>query len=221
MTKQLIKKNFIVFEGIDGASKTTQICLVSQILEKYGIKAATTYEPSDGKTGQLIRHLLNTVTLDTITNNDDSYIFNRKLSYLFAADRDEHIYKNDDGILALLKSNEVVICDRYLFSSIAYQGDNQKTMDLSTELNKNFPLPEILVYFDLSPEEAMKRIPTQKKDIMETLSNLRSVYKRYDTILQKYENIINITKIDATSSRKIITEQVVQLILNTINNPTQ
>ena len=131
----MVLKNFIVFEGIDGAGTSTQIKrLVNSEPEKY----IATAEPTGGATGKFLRQMLaGDFKVDEKTN-----------AYLFAADRCEHIF-GKDGVKELCDKGKKVVSDRYFFSSMAYQsvscGD-----ELPKLLNSPFPLPEILFYFEIT-----------------------------------------------------------------------
>ena len=108
----MILKNFIVFEGIDGAGTSTQI----EILKKRADadRFFFTTEPTDSETGKFLRKMLKgDVELDPCTS-----------AFLFAADRNEHLYGNGGtncGVVAQAQSGKIVVSDRYLFSSLTYQ----------------------------------------------------------------------------------------------------
>lgn len=109
----MILKNFVVFEGLDGTGTTSQIRLLQEAFASRGRQDAVlfTCEPTDGSIGKLIREALSgTVDFDAQT-----------IAYLFGADRCEHIH-GKEGILAQLRAGKAVFSDRYLFSSLAYQG---------------------------------------------------------------------------------------------------
>ena len=131
-----ILKNFIVFEGLDGAGTSTQ----SRLLSKEIKSSFLTFEPTDSKIGGLIRDCLKKkINFDTLT-----------LAFLFSADRRDHLYKKN-GIIDRCKQNQIVISDRYLFSSLAYQSIDYP-FDQILELNKYFPLPEVVFFLDTSLE---------------------------------------------------------------------
>jgi dTMP kinase len=138
------RENFVVFEGLDGAGTSTQIALVDQALG--GIAHWVTSEPSRSPAGRLLR--------DVLKGREE--MSPQGLAYLFACDRNEHLY-GPDGIVEHLERGEIVVCDRYLFSSIAYQGVDAG-FELVSALNEPFPLPESLVWFDIDPRLSMARI---------------------------------------------------------------
>ena len=141
-----IVRNFLVLEGIHGAGTTTQASLLGERCSREGISCFLTQEPTREPVGRLIRSVLRkeiAVTPDT-------------MAHLFAADRCEHVF-GPRGILAAAGRGELVVSDRYVFSSLAYQ-----TVDCDPEfvlgLNARFPLPEFLVYLDVAPELGEKRM---------------------------------------------------------------
>ena len=101
---------FITFEGMDGAGKTTQIRLLQERLEKAGERVVVTREPGGNALAEKIRALL----LDPESEMDPL-----TEAYLYAAARAEHVRR---VILPALQRGETVLCDRYLDSSLAYQG---------------------------------------------------------------------------------------------------
>ncbi|OHD13821.1 MAG: dTMP kinase [Spirochaetes bacterium GWD1_27_9] len=142
-----ILKNFIVFEGLDGAGTTTQAKLLSQKIKN----SFLTCEPTDNEIGKLIRKIL----------KKEIWVDPFSLCLLFASDRNEHIF-GKNGIYQRCQDNQIVICDRYLFSSLAYQSldiDMQKVYSL----NKDFLLPEIVFFLDTSLDECKNRIKTRNE----------------------------------------------------------
>ena len=101
---------FIVFEGIDGSGKTTQIQLLKNRLQQEGIECYSTREPTDSPIGSLIHQIM------TGRVRSD----NKVIAALFVADRLDHLLNPTDGILEKIGSGISVISDRYYFSSYAY-----------------------------------------------------------------------------------------------------
>ena len=105
------KGSFIVFEGIDGSGKTTQINLLKQKIEALNIKCLETREPSDGPIGVMIRQCLTgRMQMDEAA-----------LAALFAADRLDHINNGTNGLKNKLEDGICVISDRFVLSNYAYQ----------------------------------------------------------------------------------------------------
>jgi dTMP kinase len=165
-----ILANFIVFEGGDGSGTSTQAALLAGRLreERPNLPVYSTCEPTDSPIGSHIRRILSGEVKAAHTT----------LAYLFAADRNEHLY-GEDGIVSRCKRGELVISDRYTPSSIAYQGAECR-MPLPRRLNREFPQPALLVYLDTPPKVALKRISDRKNfDIYENIWFQEKVYKLY------------------------------------------
>ena len=197
-------KNFIVFEGIDGSGKSTQLRLLQEKLQN----AWFTAEPTSVKIGAFLRNIL----------RGEIEAHPTTVMHLFAADRAEHIY-GKDGILERCESGEIVVCDRYLFSNLAYQGVTCG-LDLPFKLNSDFPLPQIVFYFDIEPEQSLKRVRGRgESEIYEKQDFLQKTYDMYNAVFDKYEKLIatgeidmNIVKIDATQDANAIAEKVFEKI---------
>lgn len=106
---------FIVFEGLDGCGKTSQIDILARRLKEKGEKVYVTAEPTNYETGLYLRRILSE------SLEKDIYL----LAALFLADRIEHITHPEKGIKKYLDDGYTVICDRYYYSSLAYQGKIQ------------------------------------------------------------------------------------------------
>lgn len=145
-----VLENFVVLEGLDGSGTTTQLQLADRQLESRGVPHFCTGEPTKGPVGRLIRQILERKTQagpDTV-------------ALLFAADRNEHLYDKNEGIVARLRRGELVVCDRYLFSSLAYQSlacDPQFVYSL----NRRFPLPRHLVFLDTPVTMSQERLTSR------------------------------------------------------------
>lgn len=169
----MILRNFCVFEGIDGTGTTTQIHELETRCRNASIPAWFTCEPTDGEIGRLIRRALSgTPPLAPDT-----------MARLFAADRGEHL-EGTDGIRSRLEAGSLVVSDRYLFSSIAYQGIAGDS-DLPFRLNADYPLPELLFFFDLDHDAAMDRVERRAGtlEIYEKRDFQRLVRERYRQII--------------------------------------
>ena len=171
----MVLKNFIVFEGIDGAGTSTQIKrLVNSEPEKY----IATAEPTGGATGKFLRQMLaGDFKVDEKTN-----------AYLFAADRCEHIF-GKGGVKELCESGRIVVSDRYFFSSLAYQSVSCG-LELPMLLNSPFPLPEYLFFFDINPEISLARVNARngKKEIYENLDAQKKIAALYEKVISMYES---------------------------------
>lgn len=219
----MILKNFIVFEGLDGTGTTSQLNLLQQSFTSCGTDHTVhfTCEPTGSTIGLLIRAVLS-----------GAVPYSKKtLAYLFAADRCEHLY-GKAGIVEQVQNGKAVFSDRYLFSSLAYQGidaeqnpytdtqynlDPEQNLDANTDLvqmlNKPFPLPEYLFFFELSAQTAMERIAKRNtvREIYEKLETQQRVAAAYMRILQHYaqtEPAMHIIHIDAAQTIKEIHQKI-------------
>ena len=171
-------KNFIVLEGLDGCGTTTQTALLVKKLEEKGIASISTREPTDGSIGLFIRSVLQKKqSVDPFT-----------LALLFSADRNEHVY-GTGGIKNACDEGKMVICDRYLFSSLAYQSMFMD-YDIVAQLNSFYPLPEYLFYIDLSPEDCQKRmqIRGEESELFERLDLQKKTDANYKKTLELLKN---------------------------------
>ena len=185
-----MKKNlFIALEGIDGSGKSTQINFLSENLKKAGHKVYSTFEPTDGPIGSMIRNIFNhRIEAD-----------HRTIAGLFVADRLDHLTNKTNGILKKMDEGFTVITDRYYFSSYAYHGTHMslewviKANELSAELLR----PDLNIFIDVSPEVGMERLNKGRSSIelYETIENLRNVRKKYYEAMEylKSEESIFIT----------------------------
>jgi len=170
----MILKNFIVFEGIDGAGTSTQI---KKLIERDTTRFVPTAEPTSNETGKFLRRMLGgEFTVDEKTN-----------AYLFAADRCEHIF-GKGGVQELCESGKIVVSDRYFFSSMAYQSVSCGE-ELPKLLNSPFPLPEYLFYFVINPEISLGRVNArgEHKEIYETIEKQKKIAAQYEKVISEYE----------------------------------
>ncbi len=147
-----ILQRFVVLEGLDGAGTTTQLRLLSERLARDGRPHAATWEPTDGVIGKMLRSIL----------ARDFKAHPRTVALLYAADRSEHVHAPQTGIEARTREGELVISDRYLFSSLAYQGQECGD-EYVLALNSGFPLPETLIFLDTPVEVCQERLAERRK----------------------------------------------------------
>jgi dTMP kinase len=191
-----ILNNFIVLEGLDGAGTTTQLKKLKIELEKLGKNVYTTNEPTSRPIGKLVRTVL----------SGDFKTTDLALARLYSADRDDHLFNTEDGVLMQVNNNKIVISDRYFYSSLAYQGVNCD-FDKVVELNADFPHPQILIYIQTPTEECVSRIDRrgEKKEIFEKLDFLTKVNDNYNKVLESLPEGVNLVKVDGTKSIDEIT----------------
>ncbi|MBK7879920.1 MAG: dTMP kinase [Saprospiraceae bacterium] len=183
----MAKPVFIAFEGIDGSGKSTQAKLLREALDKSGQKVLLTAEPTNQTIGSLIRAAF----------SGRMEADHRTIAGLFVADRLDHILHSEYGMLPMQQNGYHIICDRYYFSSYAYQGVHM-SMDWvikANALSADLLRPDLNVFIDVSPELAMERIHASRPDreMYETLDNLRKVrdqyFKAFD-LLKETETVV-------------------------------
>jgi dTMP kinase len=198
-----IVSNFAVFEGCDGSGTTTQLKLLEKNL---GLLKKTssaplffpTFEPTEGPAGRLIRQAL----------KKDLVFLPETMARLFAADRTEHLYA-PGGILERTRRGELVISDRYVLSSLVYQGI-ECGEELPASLNAQFPAPELLIFFDIDPEIARLRLQNRAAlEIYEYLDFQKKVRSRYHALLESCrESGTRVEVLDASKTQEEVAEEV-------------
>ena len=196
-----ILKNFAVFEGIDGSGTTTQLSILDTFFQQNQPSLPPfykTFEPTNGSIGKLIRSgLRKEITISAVS-----------MAMLFAADRNEHIY-GIEGIAERCKRGELVVSDRYMLSSLVYQGITCGD-ELPSRLNRDFPQPELLIFLDIDPENALKRIAgREQKEIYDMLDFQIQVRQRYLSLLPILSaNGVRVVVLDASPSEEEIAREV-------------
>lgn len=190
---------FICLEGIDGCGKTTQAKILVKRLKKMGYPAVYTVEPSRGKIGSFIRRYC---------LHREKRISSIVEALLFAADRIEHL---NNEVLPALMEGKIVVSDRYLFSSLAYQGAAGLNIDWIRKVNEYAVKPDLAIFIDVAPEVAIERLkPT--KSVMENLENERKVREIYLKLVENGELI----KVNGNRSKREISNEILHLTLSRI-----
>lgn len=192
----------IIFEGIDGTGKSTQVQLLSEALRKYGCEVVTTFEPTDGPFGRKIRALF---------SNRASVSRDEELA-LFMDDRRWHV---NELIAPALAAGKVVISDRYYFSTAAYQGAAGLDPEQIIADNEAFaPVPDCVLLLEASVTLGRRRIEESRQENpndFEKEESLRKVSAVFASIQRDY-----IRRIDASQSietvGKAVWEQVLPLV---------
>jgi dTMP kinase len=197
-----IIENFVVFEGGDGSGTTTQLSILKEKLKNtQKLNFFPTFEPTDSQTGRLIRAALKKET--TLTP--------QTLCYLFATDRNEHIY-GEDGIISHAAAGELVVCDRYVVSSLVYQGIECGD-ELPERLNSHFPIPGITFFLDIKPQTALERMKNRPSlEIYERLDFQEKVYKKYISTLEIYGKTARVEIIDGSKSVTEVADRIWSII---------
>ncbi|MEK7484658.1 MAG: dTMP kinase [Planctomycetota bacterium] len=187
---------FVVFEGIDGAGKTTQIQRLAEALPSYGLVPYITAEPSQGPYGKKLREKSFTKRSDPETELQ-----------LFLDDRRWHL---EEEVKPALYRGEVVLQDRYYFSSMAYQGVLIRSPEEIRQLHLPFVIPPDLVfYLDLEPEIAIARIRSQRSSAsqyekLDYLKKVRAIFLKEVALFQR---------LDATQPPEELTPKMLGQIL--------
>ena len=204
-----MKNQFIAVEGLDGSGKSTQIKMLASALEKSGEKVYVTAEPTYYETGAYIRRILS----ESLDKN--MYL----QGALFLADRLEHITHPEHGIKKYLDEGYTVICDRYYYSSFAYQGT---ASDMDWVMNINLRCPEILkpdlcIFLDVNPATCKERIDTGRNSAelyeksVELMNGIRS---NFLDVFSKLEGRENIKIIDANRGLEEIQADIIKAVKN-------
>ncbi len=188
------KGAFIVIEGLDGSGKTTQAKLLATKLKKTQ-HAIYTAEPSQGKIGKFIRQKILYGTTRPPTSLE---------ALLFAADRIDHL---QNEVLPLKEKGCLVVCDRYVYSSLAYQGSAGLSQDWIEAINQHAQKPDFALFIDVAPETVLTRL-RRKKSVMETLETQQKVREIY----LKYVANGSLTLIDGDKPKKTVAQQVLQAV---------
>ncbi|MEM4703319.1 MAG: dTMP kinase [Candidatus Pacearchaeota archaeon] len=163
------KKLFIVFDGIDGDGKTTQVMLLKEYLEKRGFKVFSTSEPTNSEYGKQIDNLLR--------QKFASRVSKEKWLELFTKDSKE----DEKLIKSALDSEQIVIADRYIYSTLAYQLEEKEWQSYTEQFIK----PDLVFILDLPIKVAIERIKKkyektkEKKSYFEKTKILREVKKKF------------------------------------------
>lgn len=182
----------IVLEGIDGAGTTTQLGALREHFDRAGCRAVFTSQPSDGPVGSLVRLALQgrVVGADFMLHGSTAprrappSFSAAALALLFAADRADHAATIVEPGLA---AGRHVVCDRYLLSTLAYQGQHAG-IDWLLEINRGAPVPDLTIFLDVSSREAEKRMRGSRwrRDVFETPRQQRSIRALYLELIQRH-----------------------------------
>lgn len=195
---------FVVFEGIDGSGKSTQVRRLKSRINVQGGRVYPTAEPTLSPIGMLIRN-----AFSGRLSMDD-----RTIAALFAADRIDHLTNESNGILRLIRDGVTVICDRYHLSSHAYHAADvghrwvEEANSLSTALLK----PDLTVFLDIEPTDALQRLESERMflDKFERRSRLDNARRGYLAAIERFRDSDNIMIVSGLDSVEEIAEAVWQ-----------
>ncbi len=195
----MVKKGiFIVIEGLDGSGKTTQTTLLAEKLSQT-YRVHLTAEPSRGKIGMFIREgcLYEQTRLPTEAE-----------ALLFAADRIEHMQTE---LKPALDEGKIVICDRYTYSTLAYQGSAGLSLDWIKTINARALQPDFAIFIDVPPEKVIERLQ-RKKSVMETLEIQQKVREVYLKFVERGDLI----KMDGDRAKEVVADELYQKVVELI-----
>lgn len=197
---------FITFEGCDGCGKSTQLRLLSEYLTKNGVAHIFTREPGGGKISETIREIL--------LNGKNAEMTDECEALLYAAARVQHLH---DRVEPALCEGKLVVCDRYVDSSLAYQAYARGLgVEFVGKINafalEKYP-PDVTVFIDLTPEAAFKRKHgADENDRLEQagIAFHKKVYDGYKRLAEEYSD--RIVRVDGTKSPEGIFADVLRIL---------
>ena len=166
---------FVVLEGLDGAGTTTQAGLLADALRDRGLAVCSTAEPTDGPLGRVLRaHVRSEISLGPLT-----------AALTFTADRADHLERT---IRPALDRGEWVVSDRYLLSTVAYQGAEGVDPERILQASSDFAIPDLTVYLDVPSAELAARLEQRRRTDRYERPNfaerLRGAYERSIALLR-------------------------------------
>lgn len=188
---------FIVIEGVDGSGKTTQSELLSAYLRGLGRKVHHTAEPTATGLGGMVRDGLGAEHPRT----------SDELAAMFLADRVAHNVSQKSGIRQYVEGGTDVVCDRYYYSSIAYQGVDG-SLEWVVDMNLNCPSimkPDICIFIDLDPEKCLEHIRAGRSHFEiyeENAAVISETRRRYGIVFDMLAGRDNIVIVDGARSRE-------------------
>jgi len=188
---------FMCVEGLDGCGKTTQTKILVKELKKMGYEAIYTAEPSHGKIGRFIKRycLHGGKRVSSIVE-----------ALLFAADRYEHV---ENEVVPALKMGKIVVSDRYVYSSLAYQGAAGLSLDWIRKINQHALTPDLAIYIDVEPEIVVKRLKP-KKSVMENLETQRKVREVYMHFVESGE----LVRVNGNKPIEEVAKEILSIVLS-------
>mgnify|MGYP006266748293 FL=1 len=198
---------FIAFEGGEGAGKSTQERVLAEALQQRGRVVVRTREPGGTPAGESIR--------DVLLNPKYEGLDPRAEALLFAAARGEHVAR---VIRPALERGDVVICDRYIDSSVAYQGYGrglgvQTVRDLSLWATREL-VPDLTILLDLDPAIGLSRVKNPDRLEAEPIEYHQAVRAGFRALAE--ENAGRYLVIDASQPRESVSQQILARVLQAL-----
>lgn len=196
--------NFVVFEGLDGAGTTTQMQLLAEYCDRSDRPCRPTFEPTDKPIGRLVRSVLQKQLVTTPL----------ALAMLYAADREDHLHNPVYGLVQDLEQGKLVISDRYLYSSLAYQGVECEFAKIAS-LNE-FPAPEYVFFIDTPVQECLRRIDGRgsETELFEKQEFLERVKENYERIFSSLSQDVHLVRIDGLLGKEEIAKRIQEVLFN-------
>jgi dTMP kinase len=192
---------FIVFEGLDGSGQSTQVSLMKEYLENKGFKVFMTKEPTKtSSAAQEIRDIL----------DKKKEISAENLQKLFIKDRKEHLEKE---ILPALERGEMVVCDRYFFSTFAFGTAAGLDLKWLIQLNNDFLMPDAIFLLKVKPETCLNRITARgtEKTLFEVKEKMYKIWAVFEKLVSMFNNVF---LIDGEKSIQEVFEDSKKVIFN-------
>lgn len=194
--------SFVVFEGIDGSGKSTQVRLLKGRLQQESVRFYSTFEPTDSPVGSLIHQIMTGRVLSD----------NKVVAALFAADRLDHLLNPTNGIYAKIQEGISVISSRYYFSSYAYHSVDAP-MDWVIAANSQSAeilRPSVTVFIDTKPEDAIRRIAKTRfqPELFETMERLTLVREKYFEAFEKLKGEENVLIVDGGQEEHVLEAEI-------------
>lgn len=194
---------FIVIEGVDGSGKTTQANLLSEYLRSKGRTVHRTAEPTETGLGGMVRDGLGGEHPRT----------REELAAMFVADRVSHNVSPKNGIIKHLDDGTDVVCDRYYYSSLAYQGVDG-AFEWVAGMNLDCPFitkPDICIFLDMNPEKCHEHIRAGRTHFEIYEENAQMIFetrRRYGIVFDKLKGRDNIVIIDSVGTPSEVFEKI-------------
>lgn len=168
---------FIVFEGADGSGLSTQSKLLYKHLKRRGHAVVHTKEPTNGFIGKAIKRVLRRKMRFSLET----------LQLLFCADRAEHV---ESLIKPALRRNKIVVCDRYMMSTIAY-GALELDRRWLINLNSKFIRPDLTIILDVPEKICLRRIRKRgAAELFEERERLKRIRANYKKLKKEFRNVV-------------------------------
>jgi dTMP kinase len=195
------KGRLIVFEGLDGAGTSTQLARLQRWLSSRGVAVEVTKEPSSGPLGAMVRLAIETrLELDPKT-----------LALAFAADRVDHIENQINGVRKALDNGRWVLCDRYVLSSLAYQGEEVDSEWLLA-INRFALEPDVTIFVDTDAENCLQRIRQRSSsaELYDNYEQLTKVMRNYRRVVAQRQFVGHLITVNGNEAEESVFEALLE-----------